>query len=397
MSLHKDVRQHCAACEECATLNARRNKAHRHYRNKTYRRPRTAYAMDWYPSTNGYCQLLGAVDLATGEIRLMPAKTTAELLLHNVYLRDGIPLSLHSDAAREFLAPAVQSISDLLGCKRTTTLAHHPTGNAHIERVWQFVGKCLRQMRDTEYNTWERHVRLMEFTYNTTVHSTVGAAPFTIAHGMPARTIVGSTVAEDLQRDPEEVNTDEVAIIKTSATAFANHAANLREQQQRASAQRLNQGGKQTQLRVGDRVSFYLPPTAAQAKRRGRKVKHLQWYRGPATITKPLSGTTFELSYQGGLYKRAIQEVRPWRGNRVGARNNAEPERVPDEASIASIPGGEAAKFTKARAVRGLPHGSNRSPIPRRTSSGPPRGRATGAHTRNIHQASGQRGVGTGL
>lgn len=58
-----------------------------------------------------------------------------------------------SDAAREFLAPAVASICDLLGCKRTTTLTHHPTGNAKTERVWMHVGKSLRQMTDDQHDS----------------------------------------------------------------------------------------------------------------------------------------------------------------------------------------------------------------------------------------------------
>ena len=170
-------------------------------------------------------------------------------------------------------------------------------------------------MSDEEYGYWERHIRLMEFTYNTTVQNTVGAAPFTIAHGIPAHTIVGSTTEDDLNHDPTKIVTEEVSLIKQSATAFANTAARLREQAQRETARKLAQGGRRITFRVNDRVSFYLPPTAREAQRRGRKAKHLQWYRGPATVVKILSPTTYELEYKGARYKRSVEELRPHRGS----------------------------------------------------------------------------------
>ena len=108
-------------------------------------------------------------------------------------------------------------------------------------------------MRDEEYNEWERYLRLIEFTYNTTLHTTVGHAPFTIAHGMPARTVVASIADEDLRTSRESgITTCEVQLIQQSAQAFAQEAAQLREQQQRASAERMRAGGNKAKYEVGD-------------------------------------------------------------------------------------------------------------------------------------------------
>ena len=93
--------------------------------------------------------ILGAIDLATATARLFASKTrSAEVLtdsvLHGIVLRDGCPLHIHSDAAREFVSKAMQRLCQLIGCQQTTTLAHHPTGNATIERLWQWIAACLR-------------------------------------------------------------------------------------------------------------------------------------------------------------------------------------------------------------------------------------------------------------
>lgn len=169
-------------------------------------------------------------------------------------------------------------------------------------------------MRDEEYDEWERYLRLIEFTYNTTLHTTVGHAPFTIAHGMPARTVVASIADDDLCTSNESgITTREVQLIQQSAQAFAQEAAQMREQQQRASAERMRAGGNKAKYEVGDLVTFYIPPTADQAQRRGRKLKHLMWYRGPAKVEEVLSGTTYRISYQGTSYFRATSELRPYK------------------------------------------------------------------------------------
>lgn len=233
---------------------------------KTFHWPRVSYGMDYYAvatSEGGYKHILGIIDLATSEIRLFPTKnrtgaTTADCLLHGVYLRNGIPGKIHSDHAKEFVGKAVKRISSLLGCRRTTTLAHHPTGNSTIERLWQYVAVVLKQMNDAQYKQWDKYVRLIEHTWNNTVHTLLGVSPFEAAHGLPAK-----SVTESLAKGT--------------------------------------------------------PPTAAEAKRRGRKVKHLLYFKGPATITNVRTPTTYDIEYNGKNYARATAELRPYKGKATSA------------------------------------------------------------------------------
>merc|ERR1712051_531810 len=123
--------------------------------------------------------LLGAIDLATSEVRLFPTKnrkgaTTAECLLHGLFLRNGVPARIHSDHAREFISKATKRICSILGCRQTTTLAHHPTGNATIERVWQYVALVLKNSTQEQYDRWDVLTKLWEHTWNTTPHTLLG-------------------------------------------------------------------------------------------------------------------------------------------------------------------------------------------------------------------------------
>ena len=152
VTLRKDVTRAYFDCGTCALLNVKRLRAHKHFRAKVYEGPRTAWAFDYHgvtPSKEGHREISGGVDLVTAEIRLFVTKcrnaaVTTDCILQGVILRDGVPLVIHSDHAKEFISKCLQTLARVLGVTTTTTLAHHPTGNSKIERVWQFVTKCLR-------------------------------------------------------------------------------------------------------------------------------------------------------------------------------------------------------------------------------------------------------------
>ena len=316
-----DVRRIVENCAACQLLKAKRVRAHHHFRAKIFCLPRTIWGCDFYgiqESRNKYNNLLGAIDLATAECRLFAcqersAATVSKCILHGIVLRDGCPLHIHSDAAREFISKAMKRLCKLIGCKQTTTLAHHPTGNAHIERLWQWVALCLRQMTKEQYQEWEKYVRLMEHVWNTSHHSVLQCTPFEASHGIPARTVLDSWVEEERTGETSQLmSQDDISAMRTTAQAFIEQIANVRKEAAERSARLRKRGIKRT-FNVGDRVSFFIPPSEKEAKTMGRKPKHLLQYRGPVNVVSKLSDTTFQLEFEGRTYYRCFSELRPYR------------------------------------------------------------------------------------
>ena len=65
---------------------------------------------------------------------------------------------------------------------------------------------------------------------------------------------------------------------------------------------------------MGDKVCVFVPPTAAEAKRRNRKVKHMSWYRGPCTVLEK-TGSIYKVRLDAAprtVYERTLQNVAPW-------------------------------------------------------------------------------------
>ena len=324
ITMKKDVRRIVNNCVACQLLKAKRTSAHHHFRSRIFCVPRTIWGCDFYgikESKNKYNNLLGAIDLATAECRLFAcqertAATVSKCILQGIVLRDGCPLHIHSDAAREFISKAMKRLGQLIGCRQTTTLAHHPTGNSHIERLWQWVALCLRQMTKEQYQEWEKYVRLMEHVWNTSHHSVLQCTPFEASHGLPARTVLDSWVEENRTGVTSQLMSgDDISAMRTTAQAFIEQIENVRKEAAERSAEQKRKGIKRT-FDVGDRVSFFIPPSEKEANVMGRKVKHLLQYRGPANIVQKLSDTTFQLEHEGRSYYRCFSELRPYRSTK---------------------------------------------------------------------------------
>ena len=325
-TMQTDIRKIVDDCAPCQLLKAKRIRAHHHFRAKVFCTPRTSWGCDFYglaESKKKYNNILGFIDLSTSECRLFACKnrsasTVAECLLDGIILRDGCPLHLHSDAAREFISKAVKRLCVIIGCRQTTTLAHHPTGNSAIERLWQWVAQCIKLMTTEQYQEWENYVRLMEHAWNTTFHSVLKCTPFEAAHGLPARSAIDSVFdIYGLGTQPvEPMSPEGVAAMRTTAEAFVEQVKNVRREAAEKNAD-MNKGGLKRSFKVGDKVSFFIPPTAKEAQAMGRKAKHLLFYKGPAIIVQRLSNSTYELDYQGLTYYRCFSELRAYKSSKT--------------------------------------------------------------------------------
>ena len=321
--MHKMCREICQACELCALLKAKMNLAHKHFSAKLFCTPRTSYGSDYYgvrKNTLGYCQVLGIIDLATGNLVLKASKQAdaahvTHTLYHEIILRKGVPLLFHSDAAKAFIGTAMEALSSTLGIKQTNTLAHNPKSNAKMERVWEFVGRALKAMTTEQYEQFHLYLPFLAHVWNNTPDSDTKVTPFEAEHGMPMRSIEESLTqnppAEGLPADAQDLNT-----IAQSCKAYAKLLASIKAVEKVTAARNLNaKGHAKITYKVGDRVTFYLPPTQRQAQAMGKNPKHILQYAGPGRIVRSLSknGTSWEISWNGRRYQRNIMHMHHYR------------------------------------------------------------------------------------
>ena len=84
--------------------------------------------------------------------------------------------------------------------------------------------------------------------------------------------------------------------IRESTKAFITIATNHGNHMRQLRAKYLNSRGRVlSDMKVGEYVKIYCPPSNSQAVKRGRKVKHICHWRGPLRLTDKLSETTFKM------------------------------------------------------------------------------------------------------
>ena len=144
------------------------------------------------------------------------------------------------------------------------------------------------------------------------MHSVLKVSPFEAAHGLPARGVQNHPAAADYAA-PDYLGTEGIRAMQSTAAGFATLLRQVQEREAKERAELLNLKGSAPKLKVGDKVVFFIPPTAEEAELAKRKAKHMPRYRGPATIVKVMTPTTFELKHNNRTYQRCLSELRRYR------------------------------------------------------------------------------------
>ena len=102
---------------------------------------------------------------------------TARILVDQYMIRWGCPIQLLSDNGKQFCADVSKEVYRLMGIRKLTTSAYHPSGNGGVERVNHTMAQMLSMMVNEKQNDWDEHLPYIEFAYNNSVSAATGLAP----------------------------------------------------------------------------------------------------------------------------------------------------------------------------------------------------------------------------
>ena len=236
-------------------------------------------------------------------------------MFYEVIVRKGVPLLIHSDAAKEFLSKAMGGLASVLGIARTDTMAHNPKSNAKIERVWTFVGNALKSMTPEQYAHFHLYMPILAHVWNNIPDSDTGITPYEAEHGMKCRSIF-DFVLENPPTEGLPATAEDLKTVAVSARAFMELLTNIKAVEKSEAANRLNANGtSKIEYNVGDHVSFYHPPSDETARKMNKRHKHILQYSGPGEIIESLSptGSSFKIKFKGRTYRRNVMHMNPYR------------------------------------------------------------------------------------
>ncbi|GKB25957.1 putative reverse transcriptase domain-containing protein, partial [Tanacetum coccineum] len=166
--------------------------------------------------------------------------------------RHGVPVSIISDRDGRFTSLFWQALHKALGTRLDMSTAYHPETDGQSERTIQTLEDMLRACVLDFGKNWDRHLPLVEFSYNNSYHTSIKAAPFEALYGRKCRSPVCWAEVGDAQLTGPAIiheTTEKIVQIKSRIQAARDRQksyANIRR--------------KPMVFQVGDRVMLKVLP-----------------------------------------------------------------------------------------------------------------------------------------
>lgn len=302
-----DIFTWIAECHECPLAKAKRNIAHNLYSPTDWRKPRTAYGIDFYSinkSNRGHVGVLTVTDLFTRFVMFIPVKdttaeTAANLLMERVVFGRGAFKHLVSDGAKAFVGDTATKLAAMLKINKVETY-HYPQGNSITERNHILLGEFLRLLPENRRSDWDLEVGAAAYANNMCANSSTGFSPFELDCGYQP----SSTADLMFQGNPLPVfETEMYTRTSEEQKQFVQRVNDLHKialetdrLSKEITIQKLNNPNRKAQeFNPGDRILFYVPKTSQKVNGESTwKSKHLtHWRRG--TVIRKASTSTYEL------------------------------------------------------------------------------------------------------
>ncbi|GJX29126.1 putative reverse transcriptase domain-containing protein [Tanacetum coccineum] len=116
-----------------------------------------------------------------------------------------MPIFIISDRDSHFTSRFWQSLQSALGTQLDMSMAYHPETDGQSERTIQTLEDMLRAYVIDFGKGWERHLPLVEFSYNNSYHASIKAAPFEALYGRKCRSPICWAEVGDVQLTGPEI------------------------------------------------------------------------------------------------------------------------------------------------------------------------------------------------
>ncbi|GJW18646.1 putative reverse transcriptase domain-containing protein [Tanacetum coccineum] len=198
------------------------------------------------------------VDRLTKSAHFLPAKENDSMekltrqYLKEVVSRHGVPVSIISDRDGRFVSQFWQSLQEAFGTQLDMCTAYHPETNGQSERTIQTLEDMLRACVIDFGKGWDRHLPLIEFSYNNSYHTSIKAAPFEALYGQKCRSpICWAEVGDAQLTGPEIVRETTEKIIQIK------HHLQASRDRQKSYADKIR---RPLEFQVGDKVMLKVSP-----------------------------------------------------------------------------------------------------------------------------------------
>ncbi|GJS02938.1 putative reverse transcriptase domain-containing protein, partial [Tanacetum coccineum] len=174
-------------------------------------------------TSNGYDTIWVIIDRLTMFAHFLPMRGNdsmgklAKLYLKEVVTRQGISVSIIYDHDARFTSGFWRPFQKDLGTRLDMSTAYHPQTDRKCERTIQRLEDMLCACVIEFGNGWERHLPLIEFSYNNSYHMSIKAASFEALYGHKIQAARDRQKSyADVRRKPLEFQVGDRVMLKVS-------------------------------------------------------------------------------------------------------------------------------------------------------------------------------------
>ncbi|GJT60770.1 reverse transcriptase domain-containing protein [Tanacetum coccineum] len=144
-------------------------------------------------TSTGHDTIWVIVDRLTKSAHFIPTRaidsmeTLTRLYIKEIVSRHGVPISIISDRDSHFTSRFWKSLQNALGTQLHMSTAYHPETDGQSKRTIQTLEDMLRAYVIDFGKGWDKHLPLVEFSYNNSYHANIKAALFEALYGRKCR------------------------------------------------------------------------------------------------------------------------------------------------------------------------------------------------------------------
>ncbi|GJZ13369.1 putative reverse transcriptase domain-containing protein [Tanacetum coccineum] len=175
-------------------------------------------------TSSGYDTIWVYVDRLTKSAHFLPMRENdsvdklARMYMKEVVTRHGILVSIICDHDGRFTSNFWRAFQKALGTRLDMSIAYHPQTDGQSERTIQILEDMLRACVINFGNGWDRHLSLIEFSYNNSYYTSIKAAPFEALYGRKIQAARDSQKSyADVRRKPLEFQEGDRVMLKVLA------------------------------------------------------------------------------------------------------------------------------------------------------------------------------------